>query len=540
MPLFFKNNNPFLINPSVFHKFPVSYHRISHAFFTANLSPNHHLSRSLGVPRTSNRPKTSLHSYNISDAPPSSYPRYNFPRSTRWNVVVPHRSYVGRAQTTVGGLIKNNKNYRIFLSPTNAKNAVERIRQKKIRLERIEAKRRKKEASMEKNNTVSLAQRLKVRLQGGDLITSAILANDTIQNRENTIASITKKSEISSNAIRRKSRATVNELDRGSSSCYDNTASKSELHGEEKDVKITLESLLRENLDGNSKSVGARNKYDGKLDAKIDARKVERADTRNVKRIYAESADVSSQENNANANVNQDNHVENSNSSRESGEKQGPALHKYNYQILSQQILQRSSRLSKRRFLLELINKRALPQEHKQPRDMRIKEIDRENLFAGVNSLPRNYDPNWKTKPLPGWLKHKYSIMERTGFEKWEPKKKVSREIMDEIRTLHEQAPEENTPKILSQQFKISPEAVRRILRSKWTPDPKRLERQKQKLEEKLSKLKAERKLKRKMAKEFKKLKKKKSELYDETRYLANSMSPKKKKPPRLVKKVDG
>lgn len=72
----------------------------------------------------------------------------------------------------------------------------------------------------------------------------------------------------------------------------------------------------------------------------------------------------------------------------------------------------------------------------------------------------------------------------------------------------------------MAQRFKISPEAVRRILRSKWVPDPKRAEKQKQKFTEKIEKIKAEKKIKQRIEKELKRLKLKKPELFDETQYL--------------------
>ncbi|TDL18744.1 hypothetical protein BD410DRAFT_464514 [Rickenella mellea] len=52
----------------------------------------------------------------------------------------------------------------------------------------------------------------------------------------------------------------------------------------------------------------------------------------------------------------------------------------------------------------------------------------------------------------------------------WNPPRKLSREAMDGIRALHAHDPAQfNTP-ALSEKFCVSPEAIRRILRSKWTP----------------------------------------------------------------------
>jgi hypothetical protein len=53
----------------------------------------------------------------------------------------------------------------------------------------------------------------------------------------------------------------------------------------------------------------------------------------------------------------------------------------------------------------------------------------------------------------------------------WNPSKKLSREAMDGIRSIKDSNPELSSGDIASY-FKISPEAVRRILRSKWRPSP--------------------------------------------------------------------
>jgi hypothetical protein len=61
----------------------------------------------------------------------------------------------------------------------------------------------------------------------------------------------------------------------------------------------------------------------------------------------------------------------------------------------------------------------------------------------------------------------------------WNPRKKLSPDALVGIRMLHKQFPEEYTTEVLAQKFEVSPEAIRRILKSKWTPDPEEeLERQ--------------------------------------------------------------
>jgi hypothetical protein len=56
--------------------------------------------------------------------------------------------------------------------------------------------------------------------------------------------------------------------------------------------------------------------------------------------------------------------------------------------------------------------------------------------------------------------------------EGWSPPHKLSRQAMDGLRVLHMHDPETFSTPLLAERFRISPEAVRRILRSKWEPSP--------------------------------------------------------------------
>ncbi|RIB04445.1 hypothetical protein C2G38_2149024 [Gigaspora rosea] len=186
--------------------------------------------------------------------------------------------------------------------------------------------------------------------------------------------------------------------------------------------------------------------------------------------------------------------------------------------VNNQNVLHNGSKLSRRAFLLNMINKRNCPPtlntgspSSSQEEAKRVKSINLEKLWENENAFPKDYDPNWRDREnLPNWLKHKYAIQERIMFQKWCPRKRVSREVMDNIRLLYHQSPEENNPKKLSQQFKISPESVRRILHSKFIPTTEIATRQNQKLLDNLLKFKAERKAKSKEKKKLMKLKKKK------------------------------
>ena len=80
-------------------------------------------------------------------------------------------------------------------------------------------------------------------------------------------------------------------------------------------------------------------------------------------------------------------------------------------------------------------------------------------------------------KPKPGYLpptpaqaKAHREAMKKAYPDGWSPPRKLSRQAMDSLRALHATDPETFTTPMLASQFRISPEAVRRILKSKWEP----------------------------------------------------------------------
>ncbi|KAL2129868.1 hypothetical protein VTI74DRAFT_7199 [Chaetomium olivicolor] len=90
--------------------------------------------------------------------------------------------------------------------------------------------------------------------------------------------------------------------------------------------------------------------------------------------------------------------------------------------------------------------------------------------------LEDEYDGSPKEKEP--WMIQKEALKKKfpTG---WNPRKKLSPDALVGIRMLHQQFPEEYTTEVLAKKFEVSAEAIRRILKSKWTPDPEEeLERQ--------------------------------------------------------------
>ena len=85
---------------------------------------------------------------------------------------------------------------------------------------------------------------------------------------------------------------------------------------------------------------------------------------------------------------------------------------------------------------------------------------------------PKTTDAHSATlrKPEP-WQAQKHALQRKFGQQGWSPRKRLSPDALEGIRALHAQYPEKFTTPVLADQFKISPEAIRRILRSKWRPD---------------------------------------------------------------------
>lgn len=98
-----------------------------------------------------------------------------------------------------------------------------------------------------------------------------------------------------------------------------------------------------------------------------------------------------------------------------------------------------------------------------------------------------------RAEPVPEeYFKHRKMMKERFP-DGWNPPRKLSREAMDGLRALHAHDPETFTTPALAEKFRISPEAVRRILKSRWMPKPE----QRAKLLEKERRRKEEHKAKR-------------------------------------------
>lgn len=78
------------------------------------------------------------------------------------------------------------------------------------------------------------------------------------------------------------------------------------------------------------------------------------------------------------------------------------------------------------------------------------------------------------TPPTPESARRHRETMKKKFPDGWKPPNTISREAMEGLRAFHAHDPDRFTTPVLADKFKISPEAVRRILRSKWKPTPER------------------------------------------------------------------
>ena len=76
----------------------------------------------------------------------------------------------------------------------------------------------------------------------------------------------------------------------------------------------------------------------------------------------------------------------------------------------------------------------------------------------------------WIPPPREHWQLDKAALKAKFP-EGWKPLKRLSPDALAGIRALHAQDPAQYTTEVLANSFKISPEAIRRVLKSKWSPD---------------------------------------------------------------------
>ena len=97
---------------------------------------------------------------------------------------------------------------------------------------------------------------------------------------------------------------------------------------------------------------------------------------------------------------------------------------------------------------------------------------ERKGRFPSLTNMPAPASSDVKSK-RETWQVQKSALSEKFGSSGWSPRKRLSPDSLEGIRALHAQYPDTFTTSVLADQFKVSPEAVRRILKSKWRPNEK-------------------------------------------------------------------
>ncbi|KAK4175642.1 hypothetical protein QBC36DRAFT_331047 [Triangularia setosa] len=153
----------------------------------------------------------------------------------------------------------------------------------------------------------------------------------------------------------------------------------------------------------------------------------------------------------------------------ESGEQEGTVLmNKAELKRALQEKKQREEREQKRAeakameqeaALAEKLQKKA---ELKAARKERRRQEFEEQEEARMKAEEKGEVEEWRIQKQV--LKEKFP-------EGWMPRKKLSPDALAGIRALNTQFPEQYTTAKLAEKFEVSPEAIRRILKSKWTPD---------------------------------------------------------------------
>ncbi|CAG8476120.1 13301_t:CDS:2 [Ambispora gerdemannii] len=139
--------------------------------------------------------------------------------------------------------------------------------------------------------------------------------------------------------------------------------------------------------------------------------------------------------------------------------------------------------LNKRQLLLRSVYSRDVPPPDpiKSP-----EEEEAEQKAVEKSPPPRSYIPDWRSRAeVPGWKQNKLANLEKRNFNPWAPTRKVSREMMEKIRWLHKELPNDFTVPKLAEDHQIPQEAVLRILKSKFVPTPEVMERYKRRKLEK-------------------------------------------------------
>ncbi len=103
-------------------------------------------------------------------------------------------------------------------------------------------------------------------------------------------------------------------------------------------------------------------------------------------------------------------------------------------------------------------------------------------LFTTSSLLGENEDPQ-------PWQAQKAAVTTKLQGAAWAPLRKLSPDALEGIRALHAQYPDQFPTAVLAEHFKISAEAIRRILKSKWRPSGEEAEDRRERWEKRGAKI---------------------------------------------------
>lgn len=110
------------------------------------------------------------------------------------------------------------------------------------------------------------------------------------------------------------------------------------------------------------------------------------------------------------------------------------------------------------------------PRSPRSPRPKPRAEPKKTKKNQDANATPADTSEKQpETRKKESWQVQKASLKAKFP-EGWNPRKRLSPDALAGIRALHQQFPGEYSTEVLATRFEVSPEAIRRILKSKWTP----------------------------------------------------------------------
>ncbi|KAF9924266.1 Required for respiratory growth protein 9 mitochondrial [Linnemannia zychae] len=116
--------------------------------------------------------------------------------------------------------------------------------------------------------------------------------------------------------------------------------------------------------------------------------------------------------------------------------------------------------------------------ETQEPTSSTTHSTSSETLKGSTASSPNPQFHRASMEDAPLWKKHRETIKAKIGGEAWNPRRKITRQSMEEVRYLRRQFPTEWTTAKLAEHFNMPNESIVRILKSNYQPSPERAAQQ--------------------------------------------------------------